>query len=118
MGHLKTWDCHQFAIAGPGPEGCATNRITFESSTLQPILSQRRRRDDSEESRPRSNASNSYAASSSSRSVESRALNVEMESASLRTTVILRNLPAEYTRSMVQQTLDKHGYFGLYDFLY
>ncbi|CAE8599237.1 unnamed protein product, partial [Polarella glacialis] len=35
-----------------------------------------------------------------------------------RTTVMLRNLPNNYTRSMLLTMLDKEGYFGRYDFLY
>jgi hypothetical protein len=40
------------------------------------------------------------------------------EKADERTTVMLRNLPNNYTRAMVIDLLDKQGFAGLYDFLY
>mmetsp|Transcript_150384 Transcript_150384/g.288014 ORF Transcript_150384/g.288014 Transcript_150384/m.288014 type:complete len:452 (+) Transcript_150384:116-1471(+) len=35
-----------------------------------------------------------------------------------RTTIMLRNLPPEYTRDMMIELLDKEGFAGLYDFVY
>merc|ERR1712056_172843 len=35
-----------------------------------------------------------------------------------RTTVMLRNLPNDYTREMVVALLDAHGFSGLFDFIY
>jgi len=35
-----------------------------------------------------------------------------------RTTLMLRNLPNEYTRAMLLQLLDSEGFFGMYDFVY
>lgn len=35
-----------------------------------------------------------------------------------RTTVMLRNLPNDYTREMVLDMLDHHGFSGMYDFVY
>lgn len=35
-----------------------------------------------------------------------------------RTTVMMRNLPNNYTRDMFVEMLNKHGFKGLYDFLY
>jgi hypothetical protein len=34
------------------------------------------------------------------------------------TTMMLRNLPNEYTRSMLMSALDNYGFFGMYDFIY
>jgi hypothetical protein len=36
----------------------------------------------------------------------------------LKTTVIFRNVPLNYTRDMLVTMLDAHGFFGKYDFLY
>lgn len=35
-----------------------------------------------------------------------------------RTTVMLKNIPNNYTRSMFLEMLDQHGFVGLYDFVY
>merc|ERR1712032_1361780 len=35
-----------------------------------------------------------------------------------RTTVSLRSVPRRYTREMVMELLDEHGFAGRYDFLY
>lgn len=35
-----------------------------------------------------------------------------------RSTIMMRNLPGEYTRDMVIELLDKEGFSGLYDFVY
>merc|ERR1719461_2657977 len=35
-----------------------------------------------------------------------------------RTTLMLRNLPLDYTRDMLLQLLDKEGFAGKYDFIY
>lgn len=36
----------------------------------------------------------------------------------LRTTVMIRNIPNQYSRVQLEQTLDDEGYWGLFDFLY
>merc|ERR1740120_653118 len=43
---------------------------------------------------------------------------VTPESAGTRTTVMLRNLPNNYTAALVLEMLDKEGFAGLYDFFY
>jgi len=43
---------------------------------------------------------------------------VDTSSVPQRTTVMLRNLPNNYTRAMVLELLDRRGFRGKYDFLY
>jgi len=49
---------------------------------------------------------------------ESKASGKDLNRGKDRTTVMLRNLPNNYTREMLLTMLDDHGFSGLYDFVY
>lgn len=112
--HLPTWDCHQFE-----------NHGLHWASTDAPTAGSKKR-EDSQDSRLVSTASNTRAPSAASEAASSGESRITPKMTfkhrgtkiSHRTTVILRSIPDGYTRELLRETLDAHGFSALYDFMY